>query len=257
MTILLLDADMLLHLALAIGQNDQEWEPDMVVRFCDIGECRNSYWAWVHELCELTDTTLDRVYHAFTGPSFFRRTLLPTYKSGRPLKPVGYNIFKAEILTEKNASMFKEIEADDAISIAARQHRREGRDYVVCSGDKDLLQIPGKFLWPWHPNPAKVMATVTEEQAERNFWMQALMGDSGDKIPGCPGVGPKTAEKVLAGLDPMDAAANWKAIVAAYRKANTPDPEADALLTARLARLLRCGDYDPATGTVNLWEPPT
>jgi DNA polymerase-1 len=254
---ILLDSDVLVYQSLLVGQIDEWWDQDVVMRCCDMAEAKNHYWRCVLELVETLDSHLDRVYHCLTLGSMFRRTLDPTYKSGRPERPVGYVAFRNEILSEPNCSVFQEIEADDIISITARGNMVEGRPYVICSVDKDLRQIPGRHYWPWHPNPAKVMATVTPVEAERNFWTQALMGDAGDKIPGCPGVGAKTAEKVLAGVDPMDAAANWKAIVAAYRKANTPDPEADALLTARLVRLLRRGDYDPATGTVNLWEPPT
>jgi 5'-3' exonuclease len=232
------------------------WDNDVVMRCCDLKECRDHYWRSVKELVDTLDTTMDRVYHCLTLGSMFRRTLLPTYKGGRPEKPVGYLAFRNEILSQPNCSVFQEIEADDIISITARGNMLENRLYVICSVDKDLRQIPGRHYWPWHPDPAKVMTTVTAEEGEAFFWHQALAGDPGDKIPGCPGVGDVKAGKLLAGLDPMDAAANWKAIVAAYRKANTPDPEADALLTARLVRLLRRGDYDPTTGTVNLWEPP-
>jgi len=256
-TDILLDSDVLVYQSLLVGQVDEMWDEDVVMRCCDLKECRDHYWRSVKELVDTIDTTMDRVYHCLTLGSMFRRTLLPTYKSGRPEKPVGYVAFRNEILSQPNCSVFKEIEADDIISITARGNMLEGRPYVICSVDKDLRQIPGRHYWPWHPNPAKVMATVTVEGAEAFFWHQTLAGDPGDKIPGCHGMGDVKAKRCLAGLDPMDAAANWKAIVAAYRKANTPDPEADALLTARLVRLLRRGDYDPTTGTVNLWEPPT
>lgn len=256
-TDILLDSDVLLFQSLLVGQVDEMWDEDVVMRCCDLKECRDHYWRSVKELVDTVDTAMDRVYHCFTLGSMFRRTLFPGYKAGRAEKPVGYVAFRNELLGEPNCSVFQEIEADDIISITARGNMLEGRDYVVCSVDKDLRQVPGKHYWPWHPTPEKVSAVVTVEEAERNFWMQAIQGDSSDKIPGCPGVGPKTAEKVLAGIDPMDAAANWKAIVRAYEKANTPDPEADALLTARLVRLLRRGDYNPNDGTVNLWEPPT
>jgi DNA polymerase I len=256
-TDILLDSDVLLFQSLLVGQIDEMWDEDVVIRCCDLKECRDHYWRSVHELVDTIGTTMDRVYHCFTLGSMFRRTLDPNYKNGRAEKPVGYAAFRNELLGEPNCSVFKEIEADDIISITARNNLLEGRPYVVCSVDKDLRQVPGKHYWPWHPNPARVMTSVSVEEAEANFWRQALQGDSGDKVPGCPGVGEVTARKTLAGLDPMDATANWKAIVRAYEKANTPDPEADALLTARLVRLLRRGDYDPATGTVNLWEPPT
>jgi DNA polymerase-1 len=88
------------------------------------------------------------------------------------------------------------------------------------------------------------------------------MGDSTDGYKGCPGIGPKAAEKVLAG--PGDP---WANVVAAYtdayRKDKDPekakwlgmDPEALALLNAQLARILRSSDWDSKARRPILWRP--
>jgi DNA polymerase-1 len=70
---------------------------------------------------------------------------------------------------------------------------------------------------------------------------QTLVGDTSDGYPGCPGIGPVKAEKVL-GMPP-----NWQDVVGAYRAAKLT--EADALVQARVARILRYGE------TPGTWTP--
>jgi DNA polymerase-1 len=80
-----------------------------------------------------------------------------------------------------------------------------------------------------------------------------VLGDAVDGYSGCPGIGPKKAETVLANA--KDGVSPWGVIVGAYVKAGLD--EEDALLQARLARILQFGDYDLKTNKVKLWEPPT
>ena len=70
----------------------------------------------------------------------------------------------------------------------------EGDSYVVCSPDKDVLkQVPGS-----HYNYQKMeWVHTSDEDAEAFLWKQTLMGDSTDGIPGIPGLGPKTADKLI------------------------------------------------------------
>lgn len=80
---------------------------------------------------------------------------------------------------------------------------------------------------------------------------QALVGDASDNYPGLKGFGPVKAEKLLAPHHTLPAM--WAAVVDAYRK--NGGTFADALLNARMARILRYGDYDFVAGTVELWDP--
>lgn len=86
------------------------------------------------------------------------------------------------------------LEVDDAVAIKAAFYRKKGLEHAVVSNDKDLHQIPGK-----HYNyRTQKMMEITPEEAEKYKYLQVLTGDSVDSITGIPGVGPKTAEKVLA-----------------------------------------------------------
>jgi DNA polymerase-1 len=87
--------------------------------------------------------------------------------------------------------------------------------------------------------------------ANRNWMTQALVGDTSDNYPGLKGFGPVKAEKLLAEHHTLPAM--WSAVVGAYRKAG--GTFGDALLNARMARILRYGDYDFTAATVELWDP--
>jgi len=124
-----------------------------------------------------------------SGEENYRKTMYSSYKANRtkeapsllePLKEYATN--ELGIYTVQNA------EADDALSILGRK-----LDCIICSIDKDLKQIPG---WHWNLDK-KTLTFVTPEKAEYYFWIQMLMGDSTDNITGIPGVGIKSAEKLL------------------------------------------------------------
>lgn len=86
------------------------------------------------------------------------------------------------------------LEADDAVAIYAAEVKAAGNMPIICSPDKDVLkQIPGT-----HYNFQKAeMITTSNSEAVVFLWKQTLMGDSTDGIPGIPGLGPKTADKII------------------------------------------------------------
>jgi len=101
-------------------------------------------------------------------------------------------------------------EADDVIGTLARKGvEREGLDVYVVSGDKDFYQLIDDHLYLFNPGRGG-MAAVEEEiiglaEAPSKFGVGpelvtdvlALMGDTSDNIPGVPGVGLKTAQKLV------------------------------------------------------------
>ena len=95
------------------------------------------------------------------------------------------------------------------------------------------------------------METVSEDEANARLFSQALTGDATDGYSGLKGVGPKTADKILDGC--VTEQELWTAVVDAYvGKGCTAE---DALLSVRLARILRQGEYDSNTDQPILWEP--
>ncbi len=102
-------------------------------------------------------------------------------------------------------------EADDLIAAAARRFVAEGRQVVIVSGDKDFYQLLSEQVSMYDPAPKKDSA-LTEDEFRQRFElepkafldMQALMGDASDNIPGVPGVGEKTAQKLIAKFGSLD-----------------------------------------------------
>jgi DNA polymerase-1 len=125
-----------------------------------------------------------------TGKDNFRYTIYPEYKAHRPKeKPHWLQPIREYLMANFNAEVINGQEADDALGI------NQTGDTIICSIDKDLLQIPGR-----HYNFVKDEFTEVDEfQGIHHFYMQCLMGDRSDNIKGIPKVGPKNAEKILAG----------------------------------------------------------
>ncbi|MCX5648274.1 MAG: DNA polymerase, partial [Planctomycetota bacterium] len=100
-------------------------------------------------------------------------------------------------------------EADDCIAAMVERGRRAGLDVVICSRDKDLEQLvaPGvtmldtKTFEHLDPEGIREKRGVTPEQTVD---VLALMGDATDNIPGVPGIGPKTATKLIAEYGSLD-----------------------------------------------------
>ena len=138
----------------------------------------------------------------------FRHDIYPLYKANREatpedlvrqLEPIARMVRALGIPREVSEGC----EADDCIaSLAARLSGK--RPVVIVSGDKDLKQCLGPDVYMWDPafREEKLLSAATFT-AETGFapdqWadVQALVGDTSDNIPGVPGIGPKTAQKIF------------------------------------------------------------
>ena len=98
-------------------------------------------------------------------------------------------------------------EADDVIGTLATEAGRRGIPTYMMTPDKDYGQLVGGTVWMYRPKhtggfetmgPEEVKAKFNIERTEQVIDMLGLMGDTADNIPGCPGVGEKTAQKLIA-----------------------------------------------------------
>ena len=148
------------------------------------------------------------ILYAVKGKGNFRKDLSSDYKSHRPEldKKVRDKLnYLHKYAVSKGAIQADGMEADDLVSIWAYEALDNKEEYVICGIDKDLLQIPGH-----HYNYGKdTWQLINEEEALHNLYLQCLTGDSADNIPGLKGIGPKKAEKILAGV-PLSR--QWKKI---------------------------------------------
>jgi DNA polymerase-1 len=98
-------------------------------------------------------------------------------------------------------------EADDVIGTLAKQAEKKLEEIIIVTGDKDILQLVTKKTKVYLPvrglSDAKLMEEedVMEKMGVRPDQVddyKALVGDPSDNYPGVPGIGPKTATKLLA-----------------------------------------------------------
>ena len=149
----------------------------------------------------IADCFADETYVAVKGTNNFRYKIYPEYKSSRKdteldkgLKDRLNNAY--EYLTDKWGAVAADgMEADDLVSIWAYEARAADEDFVIAHIDKDINQIPGN-----HYNyNKKDIYFIDDNEADLNFCVQLLIGDSGDDIPKLKkGYGIKTAQKTLA-----------------------------------------------------------
>lgn len=133
------------------------------------------------------------------GSNNVKYLVAPDYKRGRPTeKPPHWNLVMNYLITKWGFTCVSGCETDDAIAYCAAHLK----DYIVVSADKDLLQIPGKHFVMGVLRKGKVIRedkkiTVTAEEGYKKYLCQLLSGDSVDNVKGVPGIGPKTALKIV------------------------------------------------------------
>ena len=141
----------------------------------------------------------------------FRTALYPAYKGTRDKTPEEL-IAQIPLLKELAAALgipfleMDDYEADDIIGTLATQAAEQGAEAVVVTGDRDALQLIRPDLTvlltkKGISDTRRYDTAAFEEEYGfapiRLIDMKGLMGDSSDNIPGVPGVGPKTATKLL------------------------------------------------------------
>lgn len=141
----------------------------------------------------------------------FRSAEYPEYKAGRSATPDAFSgqiPLLQEVLDALNITHveLEGYEADDVIATLAAQGRAAGMDVLICSGDRDTLQLVDERSTVLYPKKGvSDLARMTPDAVTDKYGvgpqlysdLAALVGESSDNLPGVPGVGPKTAAKWL------------------------------------------------------------
>ena len=163
---------------------------------------------------ELEDLNPDYIAVAFDlkAPTH-RHKMYEAYKGTRHAMPEELAqqmpIIK-EILADMNITIIEKegYEADDVLGTISKQAEKAGHDVTILSGDRDTFQLASKHITIRIPR-TKMGKTETEDYDEKKIQeeygvkpiqliqVKGLMGDTSDNIPGVPGVGEKTALKLI------------------------------------------------------------
>jgi len=137
----------------------------------------------------------------------FRRDLYPEYKAKRLLPPeelIQQLPAIREYLTCRGIHFLEKpgLEADDIIALLARRFAAAGSEVLIFSADKDLFQLVSERIFIFHPKLKRKLARADVKEFFGVFPEQivdylALAGDASDNIPGIPGIGEKTATKLI------------------------------------------------------------
>ncbi|MFK7982382.1 MAG: DNA polymerase I [Saprospiraceae bacterium] len=153
-----------------------------------------------------------------SGPTF-RTEMYPEYKANREAQPEDITIalpyireiiegFRIPVVTKEG------YEADDVIGTLAKQAEKEGFEVFMVTPDKDYAQLVSDKVFMYKPARMGNAVEILGEKEVLEKWqikrvdqvidVLGLQGDAVDNIPGIPGIGAKTAVKLLAKFDSME-----------------------------------------------------
>ncbi|QDP68283.1 MAG: putative ribonuclease H [Prokaryotic dsDNA virus sp.] len=233
---LLVDGDIVAYKAATIAETPIDWGDGLWTLHAHEKDVVGSIEEFMSKIIE--ESKCEKVITCLTGTSLYRKDIAPYYKENRKTvrKPMLLNFAKKYLADVYNGKIENKLEADDLLGILGSS----SDDYIIWSEDKDLLTVPANHLVHGQ------VVQIDNEQADYNFFYQTLVGDSTDNYKGCPTIGDKKANKIL-----QEKGATWETVVDTYAKQNLS--EEVAIENARLARILRVGEYDFETKEVSLW----
>lgn len=184
----------------------------------------------------------------------FRHEKFEAYKGTR--KPMPKELHEQvpllkEILKAMNIPVLERpgYEADDILGTIAGEGEKEGFEVVILSGDRDLLQLATSHVKIKIPK-TKATGTITEDYFEKDVIeaygvtptefidLKGLMGDTADNIPGVPGIGEKTAGKIITAFHSIENAyAHIEEVMPKRAQNNLREYYDQALLSKELATI--------------------
>lgn len=250
--VLLIDGDQFLFVACKAVEQEIRWDDQNHVLWGNAVEARRNFDGMLQRIFDRFKTTEHVLcFSTDADKPNFRLGIDSSYKGHRDdRKPMCYKALRVDVESAYRCLAMDHLEADDVMGILATKPQRYSP--VIVSRDKDMKTIPTS-IWD-----GKDLVVQSEAEADRFHLYQTLVGDTADGYPGCPGIGPVKAEKLLTHVlenhESPSTSALWHcAVVPAYVKAGLT--EADALVQARLARILRFSDWDSENKKPILWSP--
>ena len=235
---LLIDADYIVYKCCAACETEIDYGEDVIFVTSNYSD---AYKAVTRDISNIQNQfgNFAKPILFFSDSKNFRKKISPDYKGHRNRKkPCGYKRVIRDLRINYEVIVMKTLEADDAMGIYATAHPGN----TIVSPDKDMRQIPGKLY------NLTDTTYITPEEGAKWHLIQTLAGDQTDGYSGVPGIGVKRAETLF-----DKEGYSWQTVLKAFNdKGLTED---DALLNARLARILTLDDYDTKRQEPILWTP--
>lgn len=252
MTTLIIDADYLVYSTAAACQQQYHWDDDVITTHINLGDAKNVLLSAMEDIASATraditdEDSYPRVALCWSDPSrrYFRHTVDPTYKSHRrgSVVPLGVVELRDWLTSQHSGYTLPGLEGDDVCGLLATGYQLLNEcdgglltNRIIVGVDKDLRQIPGVHFNPNRPDAGLVY--VSPAEGHLFHATQALTGDPADGYPGCPGIGPVRAARLLAsGSD------KWLVVRDAFVANGLT--EHDAAVQWNLAGILTTKNYD-------------
>lgn len=289
---LALDMDYLIFSAMSAAEDEVDWGEDVWTLNCDHNKARGILFGTIKTIKADIAGQLKRKFKLdperyefvdiciISGENNWRKLVLETYKANRKgkRKPVGYPAFCDGIMKHFGDLAFKwdGVEGDDVCGILMTNPSLAGCDRMISvSCDKDFNTVPGDFFWLTEME----LVRNDEKSADWHHMLQTMMGDTTDGYGGIPGIGKDTAKEFLANPEFFYEATKvmksgprkgqevpywtsrgceaddtlWDCMVSLANKQGIA--EADLLVQAQVARILRWSDWDHEAKKPILWSP--
>ena len=236
---LFIDTDYICYKGCAAAEDEIDWGDDVIMVVSRFSEAMRNVERDLAKIKQEFMWDNPELILFFSDSENFRKKIYPDYKGHRNRKkPCGYRRVISELSKQYEVVRMAELEADDAMGIYATTNPGN----IIVSPDKDMRQIPGKLY------DLKETVTIGVMDGHRWHYIQTLAGDQTDGYGGVPGIGVKRAVALF-----EEEGYTWETVVKAFKSKGLG--EEDALMNARLAKILTCKDYDAINRQVIPWTP--
>ena len=236
---LLIDADFIVYKACAAAETEIDFGDDVILVTSKFSDALKATTREISKLKGHFLWDVPSVVLFFSDSINFRKKILPDYKGHRNRKkPCGYRRIINALKDQYEVIIMPTLEADDAMGIYATKNPGN----IICSPDKDMRQIPGRLY------DMENLTRINEIDGPKWHLVQSCSGDQTDGYSGCPGIGVKRATTIF-----EDRGYSWKTVIEIFKEKGLS--EEDALLNARLARILTAADYDFKKQKPIKWTP--
>ncbi len=184
----------------------------------------------------------------------FRHNMFKEYKANREEMPEDLRTsipWVRKIIEAYNIPILEKegFEADDVIGTLAKKGEKEGYQVYMMTPDKDYAQLVSENIFMYKPARGSDEPVIWGvEEVKENFMVDepwqvidvlGLMGDTADNIPGCPGIGPKTAMKLISSYKTVDGLYEHIEDLKGKQKENLVNNEEQVRLSRKLVEIIQ------------------